>query len=164
MSKLSKSEKFTLIPYYYGFLLILLINGSIFLKSGYGKVSEGKFVGGLSETLTKFAGKNPYPWYKDFLNGFVIPNSQSFGFLIMWGELLSGFAIISSIFCLLFRIGRPKIIFSILAFGLIGGFLLSLNFYLAAGWTSPSTDSLNFLMGLIQLIALAETIKLLRQT
>lgn len=158
---MAKSEKFMPIPYYYGFLFVLLTDGFIFLKSGFGKITEGKFVMGLADTLTKSLGKNPYPWYKEFLSGIVIPNSQPFGQLIMWGEFLSGVAIISSIICLLIRVGKPRLIYMLLSLGLAGAFLLNLNFYLALGWTSASTDSLNFLMGIIELIALAETVKLM---
>lgn len=156
-----KNEKFSLVPYYYGFIFVLLTDGFIFLKSSFGKISEGKFVPGLTDTLNKFLSKNPYPWYKDFLSGIVIPNSQLFGQLIMWGEFLSSVAIIVSIICLLIRVGKVKIIYTILILGLTGAFLLNLNFYLAAGWTSASTESLNLIMGIIALIGLAETTKLL---
>lgn len=40
----------------------------------------------------------------------------------------------------------------VLELGLLGGILLNIIFWLAAGWTSPSTDSLNLLMFLIEAI------------
>lgn len=158
---MSKYEKFTPIPYYYGFLFVLLTIGLIFLKSSFSKISGGKFVPGLTDTLTKFVSKNPYPWYKEFLSGIVIPNSQFFGQLIMWGEFLSTVAIIFSVICILFSIWKSKMVYIILILGLTGGFLLNLNFYLASGWTSGSTETLNLLMGIIELIGLVETVKLL---
>lgn len=157
---MAKSNSYSLIPFHYGFIFVLLTNGFIFLRSSYGKISEGKFVDSLAPTLEKFGSKNPYPWYKDFLSGSIIPNSNFFGNLIMWGELLSALAIISAGIFMLMR-KQSRLTYWLMVVGLLGGLILNVNFYFAAGWTSPSTESLNLLMGLIELIGLLETIKLL---
>lgn len=138
--------------FYNGFLSVLLSMGLIWLRSSFGKISGGKFVDALGSTLTKFASENPYSWYKDFLLNIGIPNSRILGFLIMWGELLTGLAMTFSAVCLLIKPGNKLAELS-LFLGLIGGILLSFNFYFAAGWTSPSTETVNLLILAIEAIA-----------
>lgn len=134
--------------------LLILINGLIWLRSSFGKVTGGTFVAALGETLGKFAGKNPYPLVKDFLQNTAIPNSQIFGLLTMWGELLSALAITGGVIYLITNPKGHKTVVSIVALGLLGGMFFNVVFWLAAGWTSPSTDSLNLLMFATQVIAL----------
>lgn len=134
--------------------LIFIGIGFIFLRSGYGKVAEGKFVGGLGATLQKFASNNPYPVVKNFLESSAIPNASFFAYLTMWGELLVGInLIVLSLYLLLIkRAGRP--IYMLLSLGLFFGALLNLVFWLSAGWTSPSTDGLNLVMLIVQVIGI----------
>ena len=134
--------------------LLILVNGLIWLRSSYGKVTGGTFVGTLGETLGKFASKNPYPPVKDFLQNTAIPNSQMFGLLTMWGELLSALVITGGIIYLLASPKGNKMVSSLVALGLIGGMFLNVIFWFAAGWTSPSTDSLNLLMFVMQFLGL----------
>lgn len=157
---MAKSSNYSLVPFHYGFIFVLLSVGFIFFRSSYGKITEGKFVDSLATTLEKFGSKNPYPWYKQFLSGFIVPNSQFFGNLIMWGELLSALAIIIASLSILMR-RQNKMTYWLMILGLVGALMLNLNFWFAAGWTSPSTESLNLLMAIIEIIALAETVKLL---
>lgn len=134
--------------------LIIIFDGYIFLNSGWGKISGGIFAGGLGKTLTTFASKNPYPWFKDFLVGVAIPNSQILGNLIPLGELFIGLTLIfGAIYVLLI----PKISLAFkfwLMLGAASGASLNLLFYLASGWTSSSTASLNLLMLVIELVAI----------
>lgn len=146
-SKSNDSSKF---PLY--FLLILLAIGLLWLKSSYGKLAGGTFVNGLGKTLTAFASKNPHAWYKDYLNNSAIPNSTMLGNAIMYGELLSAIAIAGGAIFLLVK-STNKIAKIVLGFGLVGAFVMNLNFYFAAGHTSPSTESLNLLMLVIEAIA-----------
>lgn len=140
-------------------LLILLADGLIWLRSSIGKFPPEKFIGGLGGTLQRFASNNPYPWYKDFLQNFAIPNSQTFGFLTFYGELLVALSITLASAYLLFKKQVNKIVLIILGLGLFGGMFLNTIFWLASGWMSPSTDSLNLLMFGIQLIALVVVFK-----
>ena len=133
---------------------ILFTNGYIFLKSSYGKFSEGKFVDGLAATLTKSAANNPYPPVKDFLNNIAIPNSHIFGTLTMWGELLVAITLISSLLYLFFKTTVNKLWYLALALGCFGGMLLNGVFWLALGYTSVSTGSLNLLMFVVETIGL----------
>lgn len=134
------------------FLLILLAIGLIWLKSSYGKLTGGVFVDTLGKTLTMFASKNPYPWYKSFLTNVAIPSSATFGLLTMWGELLTAVSITASS-VLLIATGGSKLIKIILLLGLLAGAYLNAIFWLASAWTSPSTDSLNLLMLTLEAIA-----------
>lgn len=143
-------------------LLIFLAIDFIWLRSSIGKLTEDKFVGSLGITLTKFASKNPYPWFKDFLQNVAIPNAKTFGVLTMWGEFLTAIALTISVLYLLFSKKNNQLITVLLIVGLIGGMLLNATFWLASGWTSASTDGLNLLMFLIQTIGLFFALKLLK--
>jgi len=138
--------------------LIILLNGLLWAKSSYGKFVSGNFVDNLGKTLTAFASKNPYPWYKDFLNNVAIPNSQIFGTLTLYGE---AFAALTLTFIPLYLFFKPanQILRLLLILGLLTGAFLNLIFWLAAGWTSPSTDSLNLVMLGVQVIALFAILK-----
>lgn len=134
--------------------LIFVILGFIFLRSGYGKVTEGKFVGALGGTLGKFAEKNPYPLVKDFLNNTAIPNSALFGVLTQWGEVLTGLSLFFISAYILFTGKSSRTLHILLSLGLLGGMFLNGIFYLSAGWTSASTESLNLVMFLIEAVGL----------
>lgn len=140
-------------------LLIILVNGLIWARSSLGKLSEGKFVDSLAATLTRFAEKNPYPLVKDFLNTIAIPNSKVIGNLTMWGEVVVGLTLTLPV-ALLFSKKPPSWVKPLVIVGLIGGMWLNLVFWFAAGYSSPSTDSLNLLMFLTQLIGLIYVLKL----
>lgn len=135
-------------------LIILLVIGLIWVKSSYGKITGGTFVSSLGTTLTKLVDKNPYPWFKDFLNTIVIPNSQFFGFLTFWGEFLTAVAITAGALILLLSPKMNKTGSLILALGLLGGAFLNIIFWLGLGYTSPSTDGLNLLMAIVEIIGL----------
>lgn len=132
-------------------LIIFLVLGLLWAKSSYGKLTGGTFVSSLGTTLTKTADKNPYPWFKQFLISTAIPNSQMFGSLTMWGELLSAVAIILGSILLLSS-QMKKVASLILLLGLVGGAFLNIIFWLGFGYTSSSTDSLNLFMAIVEII------------
>lgn len=133
------------------FLLILLAVDFIWVRSSIGKVMGGTFVDSLEGILTKFASQNPYPWYKAFLTSVAIPNSTLLGTMIMIGEAFAAFSILLGVSLILLNKINKFVIF-LLILGLLTGTILNLNFWLASGWTSPSADSLNLLMMLIEII------------
>ncbi len=135
-------------------LLILLSVGLLWLKSSFGKIISGNFVSNLGATLTKTADKNPYPWFKQFLTSVAIPNSQVFGNLVMWGEFLSAVAITIGAFLLLVSPKVNKLVVLMLIVGLVGGAFLNINFWLGFGYSNPSTDSLNLLMAVVEIIGI----------
>lgn len=135
-------------------LIILLVVGLLWARSSYGKITAGTFISSLGTTLSKSVDKNPYPWFKEFLNTVVIPNSQIFGFLTFWGEFLTAISISVGALVLLLSSKSHKAGSLILALGLLGGAFLSIIFWLGLGFTSPSTDGLNLLMAVVEVIGL----------
>lgn len=141
-------------------MLIILFNGLIWARSSLGKFAGGTFVDGLGATLGKFASKNPYPWFKDFLEGVAIPGSQFFGQLVLWGEALVAISVTLGALYLLLNKKADKTVLFLFALGLLGGALMNLFFWLASGYTSPSTDGLNLVMLVTQLVGAAYIIRL----
>ncbi len=140
-------------------LLIILSIGILWLRSSFAKFTSGTFVNSLGATLTKAADKNPYPWFKQFLTTVAVPNSQVFGTLVLWGELLSAVAITVGAILMLINPHPNKLVSLMLILGLAGGAALNIIFWLGFGYTSPSTDSLNLLMTVVQVIALVFILK-----
>lgn len=137
------------------FLLVLLAVGLLWLRSSYGKLTGGTFVQNLGETLTKVAPKNPYPWFKEFLTSVAIPNSPIFGTLVLTGEFLSAVLITAGALGLLINPRPHKLLVKALTVGLLIGVFLNIIFWLGFGYTSPSTESLNLLMAVIEVIGIA---------
>lgn len=122
------------------------------LMSGWGKFADDKFMLGFEKTVGAFAAKTPHSFYADFLNNTVAANADLFANLVRTGELLIGVALVVFGVYYLTQKKLDPIYRSILVVALICGAFLNLNFYLAAGWSSPSTAGINVLMGLVQLI------------
>ena len=147
---------------YNSLILILLFLGLTWLRSGWGKLTEGKFVDGLGGVLTKFASNNPFPWYKSFLQNVAIPNSKIFAYLTMWGEFLTAITVSLAALYLLVVRRRSRLVLISLGLGLLGGVFLNAIFWLAASYTSPSTDSVNLIMLAIELAGLTFVFRELR--
>jgi len=138
---------------------IMLVIGFVFLRSGYGKLAGGKFVGGLEKTLGHFASENPYPPVQSFLNNFAIPNATLFGNLTMFGEIYVGISVFISVVYLLIKRTLTPVLFLVLVSGLLVAIMLNATFLLSAGWTSPSTESVNLVMLAVGVISLVYVIK-----
>lgn len=139
---------------------VILVIGIIFLRSGYGKLVGGTFVDGLAKTLGFFASENPLPFVKSFLENIAIPNATLFGFLTMGGELYAGLVLISAALLLFFHKSLPMVLSILLITGLIVTASLNAVFLLSAGWTSPSTESVNLVMLSISILTLVYVMKL----
>lgn len=122
------------------------------LHSGWGKWSGPGFMANISETLAGFIAKNPNTGYVAFLNRTAVPNAALFGNLIRIGELSIGIALLLSGVLLLYKKRLDPTVIWILVLAFLAGVIMNLNFYFAAGWTSPSTAGINLVMGLISLI------------
>lgn len=143
-------------------LIILLAVGLVWLRSSLGKLTGGTFVQTLGETLSKVVPKNPYPWFRDFLTSVAIPNSQTFGTLVLTGEFLSAVLITVGALGLLLNPRPHKMLNRALIVGLLIGAFLNIIFWLGFGYTSPSTESLNLLMAAVEIIGLFFVLKQLR--
>ena len=109
------------------------------------------FVGGMGKTLASFASKNPYAWYKAFLEGPAAANSAAFGMAVEWSQMLVGLTLFATAAWFLYsrgKAGKPALAAASLA--LAGGMLMNANFYLAAGWTSAGTRGSNIVMFWVQ--------------
>jgi thiosulfate dehydrogenase (quinone) large subunit len=137
------------------FLWVVLIQWVLayeWLHSGWGKWSSPGFITNISKTLEGFAAKTPYTVYGDFLRGTAIPNAELFGNMIRGGEVLVGLALVIGGLLLLWKKRIPTYVSWIVAASLFGGALMNLNFFVAAGWSSPAVWGVNMVMGLINLI------------
>ncbi|MFZ5824360.1 MAG: DoxX family membrane protein [Bacillota bacterium] len=84
-------------------LVIRLYIGYQWTMGGWGKLTGAKpfdatgfLKGAAAKAVPAAPGARPVvqAWWADFLNGFAIPNAKLFNFLIPWGELLVGLALI----------------------------------------------------------------------
>lgn len=122
------------------------------LHSGWGKWSGPGFMGNIGKTFIGFTAKNPNGWYVSFLNSTATPHAIVFGNIIRSGELLIGIALVLGGVLLLAKKRLPAVAIWLLVVAFFGGALMNLNFYFAAGWTSPSTWGVNVVMCLAELI------------
>jgi thiosulfate dehydrogenase (quinone) large subunit len=90
-------------------LIVRVYLGYLWLTSGLGKVMEGGWIGeGAGGAVQGFAqgamqqtgGEHPQVtgWYAGFLESVVIPNAVLFSYLVTFGELLVGLALILGLF------------------------------------------------------------------
>lgn len=118
-------------------LLVRLFLAFEWLTSGTGKIqsmltSPGSYLGAFPNIFSSVWTKgNPYPFMIDFLTNTAAPNASTLVTITAVCEVLVG---LSLLFGLLTRAGA------------IGGIVMNLIFYLAAGHTSPSTAGINLVM------------------
>lgn len=134
------------------FVLIQWVLAFEWLHSGWGKWSGSGFMTNINKTLSGFSTKNPNTWYANFLNNTAVPNAEVFGNVIRSSELLVGIALALAGILLLTQKRLHPLSLWVLVIACFGGALMNLNFFLASGWTSPSTWGVNVVMGLVQLI------------
>lgn len=137
-------------------ILILLTVQLVFAyewwSSGWEKVTNPLFTGGLPKTLAAFASNNPFPWVEDFLTSVATPNAAAFAFLVTWGSLAAGIALFAAAAVYVYlkdaKTKRWMIACSLAA--LVGGMLLNATYFFSAGWTGPGTKAVNVVMFWIQ--------------
>ena len=63
-------------------LVLLRIGvGALWVRSGLLKIMKREYLE-FDEKLRRFASKNPFPWYKTFLERYLIPNSRPAGYFL----------------------------------------------------------------------------------
>ncbi|WML41432.1 DoxX family protein [Neobacillus sp. OS1-2] len=82
-----------------GILAIIRVYiGYEFLHAGYGKLTSGGFdaSGFLKGAIASSTGEHPavQGWWAKFLEQVALPNADLFSFLVQWGEVLVGIALI----------------------------------------------------------------------
>jgi uncharacterized membrane protein YphA (DoxX/SURF4 family) len=157
-----------------GFWLIVIGLGLLWMRSGFSKIVEGRFVQSLENTILLFANGNPanpqlqagnpYPWYKAFLLNVAVPNSWLMGLSVQWGEFLVGLGLVALpiVYFLLPQFRRLAL--PLLAAATFFGLLLNLSLWLASAWTSASTELVGLVMMLIQIVALCVFITMIRSS
>ncbi len=115
--------------------MLRITTGVMFVIAGYGKVARGA---GFGDSMAGFLGnqKNTFAFYQGFIESVVIPNKLLFAYLVAWGELLGGIALIIGLFTR----------WTALAF-----VLMVVNFWFAKGagfWVPSNHDSLYILIAL----------------
>ncbi len=117
-------------------------------SAGWEKASSPDFVAGIGKTLGYFASKNPFSWYKSFLEGFAVKHATLFAYAVEWGQLLIAFSLIIAVGIVLWTKNEKqrRLALMVSAGALLGGMLMNANFYLAAGWTGPGTKGSNVVM------------------
>ncbi|SLL36957.1 DoxX [Mycobacteroides abscessus subsp. abscessus] len=86
-----------------GILAMLRIYlGYEFIHAGYGKITSGGFdaTGFLQGAIASSTGDHPavQGWWATFLEHVALPNADLFTFMVQWGELLVGIALILGLF------------------------------------------------------------------
>lgn len=136
------------------FMASMALVGLEWLSAGFEKLGSGTFPHDLHATLTFFASKNPFPWYRDFLVWLTSHNVTSFGYVIEWSQIAMGVALVFGPLVYLWVHSKKmrKITVVCMVFALVGGVIMNGHFYLASGWTSAGTKGVNYLMFWLQLV------------
>ena len=74
-------------------VLLRVYTGVFFLYYGFGKVRRDNFADGLAGFVNASL-ENSFGFFRGFLESVVLPNSGLFAFMVSWGELLIGIALI----------------------------------------------------------------------
>lgn len=76
--------------------------GYQWMTAGWGKITGGQFEAGgfIQGAIGKASGENPavQGWWASFLEAVALPNAGLFAWMVMWGELLVGIALILGLF------------------------------------------------------------------
>jgi thiosulfate dehydrogenase [quinone] large subunit len=80
-------------PHLWPITLLRVYTGVFFLYYGFGKVRGGNFADGL-EGFVSGRLENSFDFFRPFLEAVVLPNKSLFAFLVSWGELAIGVALI----------------------------------------------------------------------
>lgn len=128
--------------------------------SGWGKIYGGTFVGSIHTSFIRFENGNPHNWYIDSVLKSAKEYPALFANLVQWGEILTGLGLLFALTLYWFskKSINKNIARCIAISALTGGVFMNLNFYFAAGWTSPSTNGLNILMLWMQTVLLVSWI------
>ena len=121
-------------------LLLRLALSYVWLTAGLSKLFNSQFINTFSNTLNGFAKGTHYSFYASFLKDNVIPHSQIFAQLTVWGEILTGIA---------FLLGFPLFLAAAI------GIFMNLNYFFVA--TAIPSQFLNIIMIFSQLAAYANS-------
>ena len=99
-----------------------------------------RFLAFHPKRIAEFAAGNPLGWYKDFLEGTVLPNSRVFATLQTFGEAAVGLGLILGL---------------LTGLGALVGLFLSLNYGLASQWMTFGQQGFHVLLVTSMIVFLA---------
>jgi thiosulfate dehydrogenase [quinone] large subunit len=73
--------------------IVRILTGAIFLAEGWGKLAGGFVRGGFASDLPEIA-RGSVPFWRTFLQHFVVPHATAAGWLISLGELAVGIGLL----------------------------------------------------------------------
>lgn len=124
--------------------VLRIVVGAWFLKAVWTKLALGyaagvipypmvssRFVGFQPKRVAEFAAGNPVGWYKDFLEGTVLPNASTYATLQAYGEVAVGLGLVLGLLT-----GLTALV----------GLVLALNFGLATQWMSFGQQGFHLLL------------------
>jgi hypothetical protein len=156
-----------------GLLLIQLAIAYEWTMSGLTKIVRGGFPAGLAAEL-RDKSEGAAGWYRNFLDGVIIPHGSAWGYAIEISELLIGLALAAGALLWLLRWqqlrpgGRQGVLLTIV-FASLAGIFMAVNFHLANGaphpWFIPKDGfdegvDLDSLLPIIQLIIAGVSLRL----
>lgn len=80
-------------PRLWPLVLLRVYTGVFFLYYGFGKVRRDNFADGVAGFVNSNL-ENSFGFFRGFLESVVLPNTALFAFLVAWGELFVGIALI----------------------------------------------------------------------
>ena len=127
-----------------GIVLLRVVVGAWFLKAVWTKLTlaflwgvipypavSPRFLGFHPKRVAEFAAGNPIGWYKEFLEGTVLPHAKLFASLQSYGEACVGIGLVLGL---------------VTGLSALVGLFLSLNYGLAAQWMSFSQQGLHLVL------------------
>jgi thiosulfate dehydrogenase [quinone] large subunit len=127
-----------------GIALVRVVVGAWFLKAVWTKitlayawdvvpypVASPRFLALHPRRVAEFAAGNPLGWYRDFLEGIVLPHAPLFATLQAYGEVVVGVGLVLGLFT-----GLAALV----------GLVLALNFGLATQWMSFGQQGFHLLL------------------
>ncbi len=123
----------------YWLVVLRLYLGWSWLAAGWEKVRDPAYASGAAVTgfLQGALKTAPYGWYKGLIQSVFLPNAGLFAFMVTWGEVLVGLALLAGF---------------LTALAAIAGIVMNLSF-LGAG--SVSTNTLYILIELLLIFSAA---------
>ena len=125
-------------------VLLRVVVGAWFLKAVWTKLTlafvagvipypavSPRFLGFHPRRVAEFAAGNPIGWYKEFIEGTVLPNAKLFATLQAYGEVCVGIGLVLG-----FLTGLSALV----------GLFLALNFGLATQWMSFGQQGFHLLL------------------
>jgi uncharacterized membrane protein YphA (DoxX/SURF4 family) len=97
---------------------------------------SGRWLDVMPKIVTRQASENPLLFYKQFLEGTVLPNSSTFAQLTAWGETVAGIGL---------TLGLLTGVASIV------GLILVVNYGLATQWMSPGQQGFHLVLFFLML-------------